>query len=88
MLPGRTTILREYPAAYSPGAARGGIPYYPVPNAENQALYQRYREILRAYPGLTLCGRLAEYRYCNMDAAVERALDTAEKLAESASAER
>lgn len=88
VLPGRTTILREYPAAYSPGAARGGIPYYPVPNAENQALYQRYREVLRAYPGVTLCGRLAEYRYCNMDAAVEHALDTAEKLAENASAER
>ena len=59
-----------------------------MPNAENQALYQQYREVLRAYPGLTLCGRLAEYRYCNMDAAVERALDTAEKLAENVSAER
>lgn len=88
LLTGRTTILREYPAAYSPGAARGGIPYYPVPNAANQALYERYREVLREYPGLTLCGRLAEYRYCNMDAAVERALDAAEALAGGAFCEK
>ena len=51
VLPGRTTILREYPAAYAPGAARGGIPYYPVPNEANRALYERYRGALAAYPG-------------------------------------
>ncbi len=77
---GRTTILKEYPAPYQPGASRGSLPYYPIPNKENQALYQRYRQALARFPSLHLCGRLAEYRYCNMDAAVASAMALAEAL--------
>ena len=72
--------MKEYPAPYQPGASRGSLPYYPIPNKENQALYQRYRQALARFPSLHLCGRLAEYRYCNMDAAVASAMALAEAL--------
>lgn len=68
----KTTILKEYPVPYRPG----GIfpPYYPIAGEENQIRYNAYLEQSRRFPNLYLCGRLAEYRYYNMDAAVERAL--------------
>jgi len=68
----KTTILKEYPVPYR----SGGIspPYYPIVGEENQTRYNEYLEQSRCFPNLYLCGRLAEYRYYNMDAAVERAL--------------
>ena len=72
-----TTIVREYPFAYS-GAA-GEIPYYAINNPENDALYEKYR-VLAEDCGLTLIGRLAEYKYYNIDAIVDRALTVAEDL--------
>ncbi len=78
---GRTAILKEYPAAYRPGAETGNIPYYPIQSPENQKLYNRYAESLSKFPNLFLCGRLAEYKYYNMDGAVYQALRLSEKLA-------
>ncbi|HET6873185.1 MAG TPA: UDP-galactopyranose mutase, partial [Acidimicrobiales bacterium] len=50
-------------------------PYYPVPAADTRAHYQRYRDLAEANsPGMILAGRLADYRYYNMDQAVNRAL--------------
>lgn len=56
----RTTITYEYPEAE-------GAPYYPVPREENQALYKRYESLALAVQDVYFAGRLATYRYYNMD---------------------
>jgi UDP-galactopyranose mutase len=70
----RTTIAREYPCA-------AGEPYYPVPRAENRALYAKYAAKAAAEAHVTFVGRLAEYRYYNIDQVVASALATFEDLA-------
>jgi UDP-galactopyranose mutase len=62
-----TSIVREFPQI-------DGDPYYPVPTAENQVLYQSYRKLADAEPATFFIGRLAEYRYYNMDQVVAAAL--------------
>ena len=77
-LEGVTTIVKEYSRAYT-GAA-GETPYYAIINDENNALYGRYRALSDAIPNLHLLGRLAEYKYYNMDAIVDRALSLSDEL--------
>ena len=77
-LPGVTTIVKEYSRAYTGGA--GEIPYYAIINEANNALYAKYRVEAEKYPNLHLLGRLAEYKYYNMDAIAARALELAERL--------
>lgn len=62
-----TSIVREYPQAE-------GEPYYPIPRPENEALYSRYRDLAEKTGNVTFVGRLAEYRYYNMDQVVGAAL--------------
>ena len=70
-----TAVCREYPAAWKPGDE----PYYPVSNPQSDALLARYREeAAREFPGMTVGGRLGEYKYYDMDKSVARALETAE----------
>src|SRR5690606_17898955 len=69
----KTSISFEYPAAE-------GDPYYPVPRAENAALFRRYQALADATPGVTFVGRLATYRYYNMDQVVAQALATYARL--------
>ena len=76
--PGVTTIMKEYSRAYAGGA--GEIPYYAVINPENNALYARYRALAEQFPSLHLLGRLAEYKYYNMDAIAARALALTDEL--------
>jgi len=64
-----TSITYEYPRAE-------GDPYYPVPRPENEALFKRYEALADAEPGVTFVGRLATYRYYNMDQVVGQALAT------------
>lgn len=71
----KTTITYEYPSAV-------GDPYYPIPRPENQALYKRYEALALAEHGVTFVGRLASYRYYNMDQVVGQALATFRRLAE------
>lgn len=67
-----TTIVTEYPEDYHPGQNE---PYYPVPHTANQDLAALYLKTLpQAFPNVVSCGRLADYRYYNMDQAVARAL--------------
>lgn len=77
-LPGATTIVKEYPVQY--GTGYGQIPYYAIINEGNLALYGRYRELSGQYPGLHLLGRLAEYKYYNMDAITKQALELCDGL--------
>lgn len=63
----RTTITREYPCD-------DGDPYYPVPRPENEALYKRYQALAAQTPNTWFVGRLATYRYLNMDQVVGQAL--------------
>lgn len=71
----RTTITYEYPRA-------DGDPYYPVPRPENQALFKRYEALALQTPEVSFVGRLATYRYYNMDQVVGQALTTFRRIAE------
>lgn len=67
-----TVITYEYPLA----AQKGNEPYYPVNNAANTSLYRQYAELAKQEANVLFCGRLAEYKYYDMDDAVESALKT------------
>ena len=69
----QTSICYEYPSAE-------GDPYYPVPRPENAALYQKYQALADATPNVTFVGRLATYKYYNMDQVVGQALATYQRL--------
>ena len=73
-----TTIVKEYPFAYT--GAEGEIPYYSIANDANQALYEKYRALTEKIPNVWLLGRLAEYKYYNIDAMVMKALELTEKI--------
>ena len=73
-----TTIVKEYPFAYS--GAEGEIPYYAILNEENQSLYEKYKALTGKYPNMHLLGRLAEYKYYNIDAMTEKALELTKEL--------
>ena len=72
-----TTIVREYPEDYS----RGKEAYYPIPNSASQKIYERYAERAALEANVSFVGRLATYRYYNMDQIVGAALVQFEKLA-------
>jgi UDP-galactopyranose mutase len=69
----KTSIVYEFPCD-------GGDPYYPVPRAENALLYKRYEALAATTPGLHFVGRLATYKYYNMDQVVAQALTLCSKL--------
>ena len=77
-VPGKTTIVKEYSKAYS--GIFGEIPYYAIINPDNNALYEQYKALGARFPNLYLLGRLAEYKYYNMDAIAARALELAKGL--------
>lgn len=68
-----TSIVREYPQPE-------GDPYYPVPRPENEALYQQYKALAARESNVFFVGRLAQYRYYNMDQVVAAALKTADRI--------
>lgn len=70
-----TSIVREYPQD-------GGDPYYPIPRDENELLFKRYEELALRERNVTFVGRLAQYRYYNMDQVVGAALAAAKRLLE------
>ncbi|MFD1704906.1 UDP-galactopyranose mutase [Methylopila henanensis] len=71
-----TTITYEYPSAT-------GDPYYPVPRPENQELYRRYQALANAEENVHFVGRLATYRYYNMDQVVGQALAEFRRIQEN-----
>lgn len=64
-----TTLTYEYPSAE-------GDPYYPIPRPENEARFKQYEALARREPDTWFVGRLATYRYYNMDQVVGQALST------------
>ena len=73
-----TTIMREYSLEYTDKSTQ--IPYYAIINPENNAHYGRYLALTETLPNFYPLGRLAEYRYYNMDVIIARALELADKL--------
>ncbi|MDL5046231.1 UDP-galactopyranose mutase, partial [Oscillatoria amoena NRMC-F 0135] len=71
-----TTIVREYPADDGPGQE----PYYPIPAPDAMRLYREYEALAAAEKNVSFVGRLATYRYYNMDQVVGMALTEFEKL--------
>ena len=70
--------MKEYPMAYT--GEDGQIPYYAIMNEENNRLYEKYKKLAEQYPNMYLIGRLAEYKYYNIDAIVARAMETVESM--------
>jgi len=69
-----TSLVYEYPRA-------DGDPYYPVPRPENTETYKRYKELADAVPDVFFVGRLATYKYYNMDQVVAQALSLFRRMA-------
>jgi UDP-galactopyranose mutase len=69
----KTSIVYEYPRAE-------GDPYYPVPQPANHEMYRQYHQLAQATPNVHFCGRLATYKYYNMDQVVAQALGQFQKL--------
>ncbi len=72
----RTTIVREYPADFGPGRE----PYYPIPAPDAKALYEKYAALAATEKNISFIGRLAAYRYYNMDQVVALALAEFDRL--------
>lgn len=72
-----TSYAVEYPLKYEQGKNE---PYYPVITEESKELYAKYQALADGIEGLYYCGRLADFKYYNMDQALARALDVANKI--------
>jgi UDP-galactopyranose mutase len=72
----KTALTYEYPSAE-------GDPYYPIPKPENAALYKKYETLAMDTPDVWFVGRLATYRYYNMDQVVGQALATFRRIEET-----
>ena len=77
---GITTISREYPGGYKRDGHDYNIPYYPFFDGKNEEIYLKYKREASLIKNLFLVGRLAEYKYFNMDDAVLRALEVFEEI--------
>ncbi|BBD57551.1 UDP-galactopyranose mutase [Nostoc sp. HK-01] len=69
----KTSIVYEFPKAE-------GDPYYPVPRPENQEIYKQYKALADAISGIYFVGRLATYKYYNMDQCVAQALSVYKQI--------
>ncbi|MDB5200603.1 MAG: glf [Ferruginibacter sp.] len=69
----KTSLVYEYPQAE-------GDPYYPIPTSTNGALYRQYQQLADAEPGTFFTGRLATYKYYNMDQVVAQSLALFKKI--------
>jgi UDP-galactopyranose mutase len=75
----KTILSREFPSAE-------GDPYYPIPRPDNRELYRKYATLAAAQRHVTFVGRLAEYKYFNMDQVVASALVTFDEVARTTAA--
>lgn len=70
-----TSIVKEFPTA-------DGEPFYPVPRPENESLFKHYQALADQLPNVTFVGRLAQYRYYNMDQVVAAAMAQKKRVIE------
>lgn len=71
----KTVVATEYPVPYTPDEETGNIPYYPVLTQSSRNIYKKYEDEIKRFKNIVLCGRLAEFKYYNMDVCIEHALD-------------
>ena len=76
----KSVVATEYPLEYDPDSRDANIPYYPVLTAESMATYTKYEDEVKLYGNIVLCGRLAEFRYYNMDVCIEHAFEKFEEV--------
>ena len=76
----RTVISKEFPGTYSESDKKWNEPYYPLATQEARNKYFQYVELASQFKNLYLCGRLATYKYINMDEAIEQALTMADEI--------
>ena len=75
-----STIATEYPIAYKNDGKMS--PFYPVITKENREKYARYKGIAAGFNNIFLCGRLAEFRYYNMDDCIIHAFEVFKEIKE------
>lgn len=75
-----SVVATEYPLWYDPKAERGNTPYYPVVTDESDRTYEKYVSEAKTYGNIFLCGRLAEFKYYNMDICIEHAFEKFEEI--------
>ena len=73
-----TTYAVEYPVKYD--KENGNEPYYPIITEDSKHRYEQYLELSKQFKSLYLCGRLAEFKYYNMDQVIERALTVSKEI--------
>lgn len=76
----KTVIAKEYSVEYSKDNEKGNEPYYPVLTEDSQKIYADYLEYSKKFTNLILCGRLADFKYYNMDLVIDRTLKLYEKI--------
>jgi UDP-galactopyranose mutase len=72
----KTSVVYEYPQAE-------GDPYYPIPRPENAEIYKKYQDLAKTMTNTFFTGRLATYKYYNMDQVVAQSLSVFEKITQS-----
>lgn len=77
-----SVVATEYPMWYDRNAEVGNLPYYPVVTDESNEMYAKYVAEAKKYGNIVLCGRLAEFKYYNMDVCIEHALQKFEEIKE------
>ncbi len=76
----KTVVVTEYPITYDPSNPAANIPYYPVLTSDSAEMYKKYLCETEKYGNIVLCGRMAEFKYYNMDVCIEHALNKFEEL--------
>ena len=71
----QTTIVKEYPQDYDRLDPTKNVPYYPIFNDQNQQRFDAYKTLVDGFTNIITAGRLADYKYYNMDDAIANALN-------------
>lgn len=75
---GVTTTLVEIPGAYDKSSENFSEPYYPIVEEHCMQMYEKYRKTMNEFPNFCSVGRLADYKYYNMEATIVRAMEVYE----------
>ena len=78
----KTVVVTEYPDEYDPNDLERNVPCYPIITEDNLKLYGQYLNLAKQFNGLFLCGRLAQYKYFNMDLVIESSFEQLDKIKE------